>query len=149
MKFLMIAGLLLIGTAQAQEVPPMEFVRPCIVWNWDAASTSGPPISHYEMWARTEKPEGGYNFVFLDSVPVEDGLTYKSCNVEYNQVYELLVRAIDDDGTVGPISDPSDSYVWIHPTDFTNDRITGWADFGLFTRRWNECNNGWMVVPCG
>jgi hypothetical protein len=138
---------LLVGSANAQELPPTEFVRPCVTFAWPGPLTPPDPIEYYEVWQRTEN-ESDYDWWHLADVYVEDGLTYRNCNTKYNVVFELLVRAVTEYGDIYAFSDPSISYVWIRSFDYNEDGVVGFADFGIFSYHYGTCNNGWKVVPC-
>ncbi len=150
MRFLavVVAAMLMVGTAQAQEIPPREFIVPCVSWVWDPGVTTTEIITGYEVWIFSDNSEGGQDWWWIGETFAETDLSFSVCNREYNRIFRVAVRSVYESGGTGPFSDSSEPYTHRHTRDFTENGMVGFADFGAFGQRWGGCNDLREITPC-
>ncbi len=150
MRFLAVvmAMMLLVGTVQAQELPPRQFVVPCVNWIWEPGVTTTEIITGYDVWIASPNAEGEFDWWWIGETFDENDLTFSICNREYDRIFRVFVRSNYESGGVGPFSDSSERFEHIRPRDYNNDGRVGFADFGLFTQRWAGCTDLREIVPC-
>ncbi len=71
---------------------------------------------------------------------------FEACKVDYlTPITYYVVGANADE-----VGEPSDTLTiqWVPDFDGDDDGVVGMSDFGMFTQRWGECNDGVKVVPC-